>query len=121
MQTRDKDMEDFNGLTDEQWNLIESYFPFKWGILHKGKSPIHPRKPMNTILWVLKTRAPWKDVPAGEKWASRACAHKWLGIWMKNGVLVKALRTLQEIGVIIKAIDLSRLGVNGFFIRKRRE
>lgn len=113
-------MESFDGLTDEEWSVIEQYFPFKWGIQHKGKAPIHPRKPMNTILWVLKTGARWKDVPVGEKWASRACAHKWLGNWMENGVLVKALKALQEIGVIVKAIDLSRLSVDGFFFTRKR-
>lgn len=50
-------MEGFNGLTDQEWNLFEPYFPYKWGIQHKGVAPSPPRKPMNTILWVLKTGA----------------------------------------------------------------
>jgi transposase len=64
---------------------------------------------------VLKTGARWQDVPKGEQWASKTCAHKWLGIWMESGVLEKVLKALQEIGVTVKAIDLSRISVDGFF------
>lgn len=113
-------MESFNGLTDEEWNLIEPYFPYKWGIQHKGIAPIHPRKPMNTILWVLKTGARWQDVPRGEPWASKSCAHKWLGIWMESGVFEKVLKALQEVGIAAKAIDLSRISVDGFFFSRKR-
>ena len=114
-------MAGFKGLTDEQWNLIEPHIPFKWGIQHKGNPPLHPRKPMNTILWILFTGARWSDVPKGDQWASKTCAHKWLGIWMESGVLEKVLKALQEIGVIIKALDLSRLSVDGFFSPEKGE
>ena len=53
---------------------------------------------MNTILWVLFTGARWKDVPQGEQWASKTCAHKWLGIWMESGVLEKVLKKVVKWG-----------------------
>lgn len=105
----------FTGLTDEEWNVIEPHIPFKWGIQHKGNPPMNPRKTINTILLVLKTGARWKDVPRGEQWASRSCAHKYLGIWMENGVLEKVLKALQEVGIKTQVIDLSRIAVDGFF------
>jgi transposase len=112
-------MSSFDGLTDEQWNMIEPHIPFMWGIQHKGNPPLHPRKVLNTILWVLFTGARWKDVPHGEQWASRPCAHKKLGVWLENGVLEKVLKALQDIGVVVKALDLSRLSVDGFFFRRK--
>ncbi len=55
----------------------------------------------------------------GEHWASRAYAHKYLGLWKVNGLLERVLVTLQEICVEAKAIDLTRPAVGGFFsIRK---
>ncbi|MBS0648070.1 MAG: hypothetical protein JSS10_02460 [Verrucomicrobia bacterium] len=52
-------MSGFNGLTDEQWNAIETHIPFKWEIQHKGNLPLHPCKILNTILWAF-TGARWK-------------------------------------------------------------
>ena len=85
-----------------------------WGISLK-KPPLHPRKILNTLLWVLITGARWCDVPVGAQWASRACAHKYLGQWKENGLLQLVLTALQEKCIEWKLIDLTRLAVDGFF------
>jgi hypothetical protein len=54
-------------------------------------------------------------VPIGEQWASRACAHKYLGRWKENGVLERILIALQETCLEWKMIDLTRLAIDGFF------
>ena len=54
-------------------------------------------------------------VPVGIQWASRACAHKYLGLWKINGVLERVLVALQEICIEWKMIDLTRLAIDGFF------
>lgn len=51
-------------LTNEQWNRIEPIIaattPEKDP---RGRSPRNPREVMNGILWILRTGAPWKDLP----------------------------------------------------------
>jgi transposase len=104
----------FEGLTDQEWAVIEPLIPYMWGISLKGYHE-HPRKILNTILWVLLTGARWCDVPMGEQWASRATAHRHLGLWKEKGLLQLVLKGLQEMCIEWKLIDLTRLAVDGFF------
>ena len=107
-------MSRFKGLKDNEWAAVELLIPYQWA-RGRGNHPLHPRKILNTLVWVLTTGARWCDVPIGEQWASRACAHKYLGLWKVNGLLERVLVALQEICVEAKAIDLTRLAVDGFF------
>jgi transposase len=104
----------FNGLTDNQWRLIEGFFkePAK---REKGKPHTPWRAVVNTILWVLITGSRWCDVPIGEQWASRSASHRWLGCWKENGRLEQLLVGLQEMAHVVKMIDWERLSIDGFF------
>ena len=104
----------FNGLKDKEWSLIEHLIPYR-AARGRGEQPIDPRKALNSMLWVLITGARWCDIPKGDQWASKSCAHQRLGLWKESGVLEKILVALQEVGVIGKAIDFSRLSIDGFF------
>lgn len=108
-------MGEFRGLNNKEWAAVESLIPYPWVIAKRGQRPLHPRKILNTLIWVLITGARWCDVPRGKRWASRSCAHKYLGIWMRSGLLDRVLRELQEVCMVVKMIDLKRLAVDGFF------
>ena len=46
-------------LTEEQWERIESYLP-----CHGNGRPFRNiRATLNGILWILRTGAPWRDLP----------------------------------------------------------
>jgi transposase len=51
-------------LTDEQWSKIEPLLPKVPEKRKKGRPPAQNRDVLEGILWVLKTGARWKDVPA---------------------------------------------------------
>ena len=85
----------FIGLNDHEWAVVEPLLPYRWGITQSGTQPLHPRKILNTLIWILTTGARWCDAPVGEQWASRACAHKYLGLWKMNGILERVLIALQ--------------------------
>ncbi len=84
-------MGNFIGLNDQEWAVVEHLIPYRWGITQSGTQPLHPRKILNTLIWMLTTGARWCDVPVGEQWASRSCAHKYLGRWKENKVLERVL------------------------------
>jgi transposase len=71
-------MGQFNGLNDKEWSLIELLIPYCFA-RGRGKQPIHPRKILNSMIWILVTGARWCDIPKGSQWASKSCAHKHLG------------------------------------------
>jgi len=48
-------------LTDYQWNQIKSLIPPKTSTC--GRAQRDPRELMNAIVWVLRTGAPWCELP----------------------------------------------------------
>jgi transposase len=80
-------------LTDEQWLLIESLFP-KPRIGLRGRPARETREVMNGVLWILRTGAPWQDLP--ERFPPYQTCHRRFSAWVKSGVLEKALKTLAR-------------------------
>lgn len=52
-------------ITDEQWESVEPYLDTK-PKGSKGRPPKDSRLMLNGILWILKTGAPWRDLPRNE-------------------------------------------------------
>jgi transposase len=57
----EKDMNKRYELTDEQWQVIEPILPKRTATT--GRKPKDPRQMLNGIVWVLRSGAPWRDVP----------------------------------------------------------
>lgn len=51
-------------LTDEQWQLVKTLLPDppkrNYG---RGRPRVDDREILNGILWIMRTGAPWKDMP----------------------------------------------------------
>ena len=43
----------FTGLNDQEWAVVEPLIPYRWGITQSGTQPLHPRKILNTLVWIL--------------------------------------------------------------------
>ena len=48
-------------LTDHQWHLIENYLPGRKG--SRGGQAVDNRQFINAVFWILRTGAPWRDLP----------------------------------------------------------
>ena len=46
-------------LTDVEWSVIEPLLPRKW----RGVKRVDDRRVLNGIFWVLRSGAPWRDLP----------------------------------------------------------
>jgi len=54
-----------------------------------------PRKDvLNGILWILRTGAPWKDMPS--RYPPYQTRHRWSQKWSQNGVFKQILTELAE-------------------------
>ena len=79
-----------HALTDEQWELIADLFPPRRST---GRKPRDRRQIMDAILWVLRTGAPWRDLPASfGPWAT---AWDLFDKWNHDGLLLTILQQLQ--------------------------
>jgi transposase len=80
-------------LTDEQWRLIEKYFPGP-RLDRPGRKPSDARRVMNGILWILRTGEPWSALP--DRFPPFQTCHRHFKSWLQSGVLVRVLDSLAR-------------------------
>ena len=106
-------------LTDEQWQLLEPLIPpLPRRSDGRGRPWRSTREVLNGILWVLRTGAPWKDLP--ERYPSYQTCHRRFQQWVQNGTVEKILRALAEDLEARGDIDLSEAFIDGTFAPARK-
>ncbi len=78
-------------LTDAQWNKIEPLLPRSKPSSKGGRKPIDDRRCFEGILWVLRSGARWKDLPA--QYPSPSTCWRRLRDWEEQGVWLRLWRT----------------------------
>ena len=101
-------------LTDEQWAVLDPLIPRpKVRADGRGRPWKESRAVLNGILWVLRTGAPWHDLP--DRYPPYQTCHRRFQQWVRAGVLRRVLenlsRDLHERG----GIDLQECFVDGTF------
>ena len=77
-------------LTSEQWSLIEPLLP---PAARTGRPPKDRRLMLNGILWILRTGAPWRDLP--ERFGSWRTVYGYFQQWRADGTFDRILEALQ--------------------------
>ena len=67
-------------LTDFEWRVIEPLLPNK----PRGVPRVDDRRVLNGIFWVLRSDAPWRDLP--ERYGPRTTSYNRFVRWRKAGV-----------------------------------
>ena len=67
-------------LTDFEWRVIEPLLPNK----SRGVPRVDDRRTLNGIFWVLRSGAPWRDLP--ERYGPRTTCYNRFVRWRKAGV-----------------------------------
>ena len=70
-------------VTDAQWAAIEPHLPLQARLPQGGRPRVSHRDAIEGILWVLKTGARWRDLPAG--YPSGATCWRRLRAWDEDG------------------------------------
>lgn len=81
-------------LSDAQWSVLEPFFKPKPKLEKRGRPPQNARAVMNGVLWVLRTGAPWHDLP--DRYPPYQTCHRWFQQWQQDGTLVELLRALVK-------------------------
>ena len=67
-------------LTDFEWRVIAPLLPNK----PRGVPRVDDRRVLNGIFWILRSGAPWRDLP--ERYGPRTSCHNRFVRWRKAGV-----------------------------------
>ncbi len=76
-------------LSDAEWSIIEPLLPNK----PRGVPRVDDRTVLNGIFWVLRTGAPWDDMPS--RYGPRTTVYNRFNRWRKAGVWRHILQHLQ--------------------------
>src|ERR687889_222678 len=79
-------------LTDEEWATLEPLLPPSRPAT--GRPNKNHRTILNGILWILRTGAPWRDLP--ERYGSWRTVYSRFRRWQQAGVWDRVLRALQS-------------------------
>ena len=102
-------------LTDAQWKLLEWLLPEPPRRADgRGRPWRSQRDVLNGVLWILRSGARWKDLPAHFP-PYQTCHRRYQG-WVRSGALRDVLETLAEDLRAAGQTDLSECYVDGTFI-----
>ena len=105
-------------LTDQQWTIIEPLFEEKRRPDGRGRPWRDARAVLNGVLWVLRTGAPWHDVP--DRYPPYQTCHRRFQQWRKNGVFRDTLTCLAEDLRLRGKIDMTEGSIDASFTAAKR-
>ena len=107
-------------LTDKQWELIKPFF--EWSSRQKterrGRWRRDARQVFEGILYILRTGAPWHDLPP--RYGPFQTCHRRFQQWVREGILDGVLGALAEDLLARGQLDLSESFIDGSFIGAKK-
>ena len=101
-------------LTEPQWAVLGPLLPKpRLRTDRRGRLWRDPRDVLNGILWVLRTGAPWADLP--ERYPPYQTCHRRFQHWARDGTLTRVLRALAADLAERGKLDLSEAFIDGTF------
>jgi transposase len=106
-------------LTQEQWALIEPLIPkHKVRKDRRGRPWQNDREVLEGILWILRTGAPWKDLPG--RYPARATCHRRFQQWSRDGTFKKIWRALVHQMDASGKLDWTESFIDGSFASAKK-
>jgi transposase len=81
-------------LTDAQWAVLDPLFRPKRRDDGRGRPWQDTRAVLNGVLWILRTGAPWHDLPP--RYPPYPTCHRRFQRWERSGMLTRLLQKLAE-------------------------
>ncbi len=100
-------------LTDQEWERLASKLPSSTG--KRGGQYKDHRLVLNGILWVLRTGAPWRDLP--ERYGKWKTCHDRLLRWRRRGIWEQALQALQGEAEAVGDVVWTVVSIDGTTVR----
>ena len=100
-------------LTDKQWQILEPIFRPRRRPDGRGRPWRETRAVLNAVLWILRTGAPWHDLP--RQYPPYQTCHRRFQQWQRRGLLRKVLTCLAEDLRDRGKLDLSETFIDASF------
>jgi len=104
-------------LTDEEFALLEPLLPPERSG-EVGNPYRSHRQVLNGIFWILRTGAPWRDLP--EAYGHWSTVYERFRRWREQGLFAKILAVLESAGRKAGTIDFEFSCVDGSNVRAHR-
>lgn len=101
-------------LTDAEWEKLEPLLPPQDGRGRGNRYKDH-RTVVNGMLWVLRTGAPWRDMP--ERYGKWRTVYSRFRRWTERGVWQRALEGLQGQADACGGIDWDATALDGSYVK----
>jgi transposase len=101
-------------ITDEQWETLDPLIPKPRRRRDgRGRPWTSRRSVMNGVLWVLRTGAPWADLP--ERYPSFQTCDRRFQQWVRSGVMARIMTALAHKLITRGAIDIREAFIDASF------
>ncbi len=106
-------------LTEGQWQILEPLLPKpKLRDDGRGRPWRDPRDVLNGVLWILRTGAPWKDLP--ERYPPYQTCHRRFQAWVRSGTLEGVLQALAKDLHARGGFDVTECFIDGTFASAKK-
>jgi transposase len=105
-------------LTDKQWAVLEPVFRPSRRPDGRGRPWAETRGVLNAVLWILRTGAPWADLP--RRYPPYQTCHRRFQRWQRSGRLDRLLQRLAEDLRDRGHLDLSEAFVDATFASAKK-
>ena len=106
-------------LTEQQWNIVKNILP-KDRVRpdRRGRPWSDRRKVLDGVLWILRTGAPWKDLPG--RYGPYQTVHRRYQNWVRSGVMEKVLLAVAQDLKDRGGLDLRECFIDGTFVPAKK-
>ena len=104
-------------LTEKEWHLIQPLLP-ELPTGKRGRPWRGNREVLSGVLWILRTGAPWKDLP--KTYPPYQTCHRRFQQWSADGTLAKVL---QAIGAKLskrRQLNMTECSIDGKFVGAKK-
>lgn len=106
-------------LTHEQWQIVNALLPEDpVRADRRGRPWSDRRKTLDGVLWILRTGAPWKDLPA--RYGKYQTVHRRFQQWVRSGVLEEVLLAVAQDLKDRGGLDLQECFIDGTFVPAKK-
>jgi transposase len=104
-------------LSDEEWAVLEPLLPPERS--GKAGNPYRPHRTLlNGIFWILRSGAPWRDLP--ERYGAWTTVYDRFRRWSTAGVFQQMLNALEAQARRMERIDFAFGAVDGSVVRAHK-